>query len=71
MQTWLFKEVFSYHGAVGDPKVLSYIDVLRRRASVGERVAIIGAGVAVLWAVVGLRLGTNYDRAKAAQGDQD
>lgn len=34
-------------------------------------IAIIGAGVAVLWAVVGLRLGTNYDRAKAAQGDQD
>lgn len=33
-------------------------------------IAIVGAGVAVLWAFVGLRLGTNFDRAKAAQGDQ-
>ncbi|HJV73618.1 MAG TPA: NADPH-dependent 2,4-dienoyl-CoA reductase, partial [Noviherbaspirillum sp.] len=29
---------------IGHPKVLSYLDVLKRNASVGERVAVVGAG---------------------------
>jgi hypothetical protein len=34
------------HAGIDSPKVMSYIDVLRHKKPVGQRVAVVGAGAA-------------------------